>query len=114
MAATIGLPDGTPPWVNTDTISAASPSDVWFSWALVNSGDEDGNTNGFYFTVQDPSGTYVSSDFAPEQDIAVGVTIEQGARIEATQFSAGAGTYWAMLRDPTGSELGGASILVTD
>ena len=114
MPATIQLPDGVPPWVNNDTISAASPTDVWLSWQLVNTGDEDGNSTGVYFTVQDPNGTYVANDYAPQQDIPAGATIEQGARIDATAFSGGQGTYWAMLRDPSGSELGGASILVTE
>ena len=112
MPALIGLPDNTPPWVDKNEIGVNPTDPIWFTWQLANTGDEDGDTNGFYYYVQDPQGNNLASDYAPPQSIPAGGAIEQGARIEGSIFSQ-AGNYWANLMGPDGL-LGGASILVTD
>jgi len=112
MPAQIQIPDGTAPSVNNNTLSKSAPADIWFSWSLVNNGDEDGDTNGIRWALQDPSGSTAAGDSAPLQSVTAGSTVEQGANIPASTFNA-EGTYWANLVDPSGQNLGGARVDVT-
>jgi hypothetical protein len=113
MPANIRIPDGVTPSVNNGSMSKSSPVDVWFTWSLTNAGDEDGDTNGIRWALQDPNGGTAASDNAPPQSIPVGSTVEQGASIPSSSFST-AGTYWANLVDTSGENLGGARIEVSD
>jgi hypothetical protein len=112
VSANIRIPDGAAPSVNNSSMSMSSPIDVWYTWSLLNAGDEDGDTNGLRWALQDPNGTTSAGDSVPLVSVAAGSTIEQGANIPAASFSL-EGTYWANLVDASGSNLGGARIDVS-
>ena len=112
MPAEIRLPDGVAPTVNNPSQTLSSPTDVWLTWSLVNQGDEDGDTSGIRWVLQDPNGSAAAGDSVASVSIAQGATIEQGVSIAAANFSS-AGTYWANVVDPSGSNLGGARIDVS-
>jgi hypothetical protein len=112
VGAEIRIPDGSTPSVNNSTINLSAPTDVWLSWTLTNTGDADGDTTGIRWALQDPNGSVAAGDSAPMENIAVGGTIEQGANIPGSLFTT-AGTYWANLVDPSGSNYGGARIDVS-
>jgi hypothetical protein len=112
VSADIRIPDGAAPSVNNSSMSKSNPTDVWYTWSLLNVGDEDGDTNGYRWALQDPNGTTSAGDNVPLVNVAPGSTIEQGANIPASSFSS-EGTYWANLMDPSGSNLGGARIDVS-
>jgi hypothetical protein len=107
---------GGTPTVSPDTVSVAEPADVWFQYSLTNSGDEDDTTTGFYITVEDKSGTFINSDYAPDDTIPAGGTIEQGVKIDASIIGGlTPGDFWVSLRGPSGGDtLSAALLTVTD
>lgn len=113
MAGQVEIGTDTTPSVSPDAVSASHPADVWFQYDLMNVGDEDDTSTGFYFTVDDTSGTNAFSDYAPDQTIPAGGVVTQGCKIDAGVFEQIApGDYWVSLRSPQGETLGAALLTV--
>lgn len=113
MAGQVEIGTGTTPSVTPDAVSVSHAADVWFEYELTNVGDEDDTSTGFYFTVDDLSGTNAYSDYAPDQTIPAGGTVKQGCKIDASVFdSMTPGDYWVSLRSPQGETLGAALLTV--
>jgi hypothetical protein len=93
-------------------MSKSSPVDIFFSWSLTNSGDEDGDTSDFGWEITLNGGS-VSSAGAPAQSIPVGGTIQQGEKLPSGALLS-EGEYWVNLVSySSGSNVGGASLQVT-
>jgi hypothetical protein len=111
MSAKIELVPGTGT-LNTDTMSKSNPVDVWFSWSLTNSGDQDGDTSDFGWEITHNGGT-VSNAGAPAQTIPAGGTIQQGEHLPPGAFL-NEGEYWVHLNSySTGTHAAGARFEVT-
>ena len=112
MPANTQIASGTTPWADPNEISASSPQDVWFQYSFENTGDEDDDTNGWYYVLADANGTYLVNEFAPPDTIPAGGQIQQGARIDGSTLAAQSGTLWVTLYSPQGEQVGAASIVV--
>ena len=99
------------PTASPNTLSMSSPQDVWFEWSLYNSGDEDDTTTGWYYMITDPDGTWIDSQFAPDDTLVAGQANQQGGRIDGSTFNR-EGTWWVMLKAPSGDSVGGATVEV--
>ena len=111
MPASIQLIPGSAT-LSTNTMSKSSPVDIFFSWSLSNSGDEDGDTSDFGWEITHGGGT-VSNAGAPAQPIPAGGSIQQGENLPSGAFL-NEGEYWVNLVSySSGSAVGGASQTVT-
>jgi hypothetical protein len=111
MPANIQLVPGSAT-LSTNSLSKSSPVDIWFSWSLSNSGDEDGDASDFGWEITHDGGT-VSNGGAPPQAIPAGGTVQQGTNLPSGAFLS-EGEYWAsVVSYSTGTHVGGASLQVT-
>jgi hypothetical protein len=102
------------PSLSPDSVSASNPGDVWFQYTLTNTGHQGDTSTGYYVTVQDHSGTVVHSDYAPTDNIGAGASVGQGVKIESSVIGGlAAGDYWVNLHAPSGDNIGGAALTVT-
>jgi hypothetical protein len=111
MSANVQLVPGTGT-LNTDSMSKSSPVDLFFSWSLSNSGDEDGDTSDFGWEITHNGGT-VSNAGVPTQNVPAGGTIEQGEHLPSGAFLS-EGEYWVHLNSySAGTHVAGARLEVT-
>lgn len=112
MPSDIKIADGSTPSLSDTSVNTSNPPDITFRYDLVNLGDEDDTTTGFYFTLDDANGTYVHSDYAPDAALPVGTIVAQEVKIAASIVGGlAAGDYWVSLRDPRGETI--AAVLLT-
>lgn len=109
MGAKIEIAEGTMS-ITPDHMDGDNPVDVWFEYTLTNVGDEDGSTTNYYFTVDDPNGDALHSDFVGDDTVAVGEMVKHSVRIEADRFHEKQNSYWVTLRTESGETIGAMAL----